>query len=80
MTNESLALCLLGFTKEDALPALSECGFSLNDTPSSEKGIDVEAFIRGDEGIVVYYTRRIISDVFFFLSGEWYSLDNVTYH
>lgn len=80
MTNESLAFCLLGFTKQEAQPALNECGFLLNDAPEPEKGIDIEAFTRGEEGLVVYYTRRIISEVYFILSGEWYSFEDVTYH
>jgi hypothetical protein len=79
MTNESLAFSLLGFTKEQALPALENCGFSVN-TQSEEKGIDMEAFTRGDEGMVLYYTRHVISEVYFFLSGEWFSFDDVTYH
>lgn len=81
MTNESLAFCLLGFTKEEALPALYECGFSLRDAPTSdEKGENIEAFVRGEEGVVIYYTRRVISEVYFFLTGEWYSFNDVTYH
>ncbi len=79
MTNEALAYCLLGFTKEQALPALKECGFTCKNR-DEEKGENIEAFCRGDEGMIIYYTQHIISEVYFFLTGEWFSSDDIIYH